>query len=189
MTEFPDGIRKFISDKISEGFDSIHDIVENAACYASEHFDRADLKPQIKRMAIELEAAHRAEQFEWEASTDCDRINEAFNSLNRQGIVARQNFSCCNNCGFTEIWDEVEKEETTQTVEGYVFYHFQCVEQVIESGQLLMAYGTVEDDVEALQRVADKIVEELRRVGLNASWGGTEGHPIKVEGIVWHRRR
>lgn len=189
MEEVLDDIRKFIAGQISEGFDSVHDIVENATSYALEIHDRDDLKPQIKRIAIELEAAHRKEQIEWGPSTDCDRLNEAFDSLNRQGIVARQNFSCCNNCGFTEIWDEVEKEEKTRTVEGYVFYHFQCVEHAIESGQLHMAYGSVEEDVEVLQRVAYKIIEELRRVGLNASWGGTDGHPIKVEGIVWRRRR
>jgi hypothetical protein len=52
-----------------------------------------------------------------------------------------------------------------------------------------MAYGSVEDDRETFQRVGNTIVAELRRVGLNASWGGTAGHPILVEGIVWRRRR
>jgi hypothetical protein len=52
-----------------------------------------------------------------------------------------------------------------------------------------MAYGCVEDDPEAFQRVGNKIVAELCRAGLNASWGGTTGHPIVVEGMVWHRRR
>jgi hypothetical protein len=36
--------------------------------------------------------------------------------------------------------------------------------------------------------VANKIVAELRKVGLNASWGGTDSHPIVVEGLVWRRR-
>lgn len=61
--------------------------------------------------------------------------------------------------------------------------------EAVESGQLLMAYGSVEDDAEAFQRVANRVVAELRRVGLNASWHGTEGHPIVVDGIVWRRRR
>jgi len=52
-----------------------------------------------------------------------------------------------------------------------------------------MAYGCIEEDPDAFQRVGNKIVSELRRVGLNASWGGTAGHPIVVEGIVWRRRR
>ncbi len=120
--------------------------------------------------------------------TDCDRLDEAFAALNRQGIVARQDFSCCNKCGFTEIWGEVE-EEKHRPVEGYVFYHLQGTELAIESGRLLMAYGCVEDDPVAFHQVANKIVAELRRVGLNASWRGTAGDPILVEGMTWRRRR
>jgi hypothetical protein len=189
MDEVLEDLRSFIAYRVREGFESVHDIVENATNYAQETYGRDDLQPDIKRITAELLAAHRAEQAGWEDSTDCDRLDRAFASLNRQGIVARQDFSCCNNCGFTEIWDEVEKEEERQPVEGYVFYHLQCTERAIKSGQLLMAYGCVADDPKALQRVAVKIVAELRRVGLNASWQGTTGHPIVVDGIVWRRRR
>ena len=103
--------------------------------------------------------------------------------------MARQDFSCCNNCGFTEIWDEVDKEEKQQTVKGYVFYDLQCTERAIKTGQLLMAYGCVEEDPEAFLGVANQIVAELRKADLNALWGGADGDPIVVEGLVWRRRR
>ena len=189
MAEALEELRGFIAYRVREGFESVHEIVENATDYALEKYARDDLQPQIKRLVAESLAAHRAEQAEWESSTDCDRLNEAFAALNEQGILARQDFSCCNNCGFTEIWDEVEAEEKRRPVEGYVFYHLQCTEQAIKTGQLLMAYGSVEDDPAQLRRVADKVVAELRRVGLTASWAGTTGHPIIVDGIVWQRRR
>jgi hypothetical protein len=189
MDEALKDLRSFIAYGVREGFESIHEIVENASTYAYEKHGRDDLQSDIKRITAELLAAHRAEQAGWEASTDCDHLDEAFAALNRQSIVARQDYSCCNNCGFTEIWDEVEEEEKRQPVEGYVFYHLQATETAIKSGQLLMAYGCVEDDTEAFHRVANKIVAELRRVGLNASWQGTAGHPIVVDGIVWRRRR
>lgn len=189
MAEALKELREFIAYRVREGFESVHEIVENATDYAYEKYERDDLEPEIKRLTAELLAAYHAEQAGWGPSTDCDRLDEAFAALNRQGIVARQDFSCCNTCGFTEIADEVEAEEKRQPVEGYVFYHLQCTERAIQTGQLLMAYGSVEDDPEALRRVANDVVAELRRVGLNASWGGTTGHPIVVEGIVWRRRR
>jgi hypothetical protein len=189
MAEALEELRGFIADRVREGFESVHEIVENATDYAVERYGRDDLQPQIKRLVAESLTAHRAEQAEWESSTDCDRLNEAFAALNKQGIVARQDFSCCNNCGFTEIWDEVEAEEKRGPVEGYVFYHLQCTEQAIRTGRLLMAYGSVEDDPDQLCRVADKVLTELRRVGLKASWAGTTGHPIIVDDIVWRRRR
>jgi hypothetical protein len=189
MDEVLADLRSFIAYRVQEGFESLHDIIENATCYAQEKHDHEDLEPDIKRMTAELLAAHRAEQAGWQGPTDCDRLDEAFAALNRQGIVARQDFSCCNNCGFIDIWDEVEKEEERHAVEGYVFYHLQATEQAIEHGELLLAYGCVEDSAEALRRVANKVVAELRRVGLNASWKGTARHPIVVEGIAWRRRR
>ncbi len=55
--------------------------------------------------------------------------------------------------------------------------------------RLLIAYGCVEEDHAVFVRVANTIVAELRRAGLDASWGGTGYHPIVVNGIVWRRRR
>lgn len=189
MTEDLEAIREFIARSVKEGFDSVHDIVESATHYAYEVHNRDAVRSVIKQMTAELVAAHRSEQTEWEASTDCDRLNSAFAELNRRGIVARQNFSCCVNCGFTEIWDEVDQDEKQHPVIGYVFYTVQSTEHVIMSGQLQMAYGSIEEDESVLRKVANSVVAELRRAGLNAAWGGTTEHPIVVEGIVWRRRR
>ena len=189
MDSIGDDLRSFIAYRIREGFESVHAIIEDANNYAYEKHQRDDLLPETKRMVAELLAAHHAEENTWEGPTDCDRLDDAFAALNRQGIVARQDFSCCNNCGFTEIWDEIEKEEQDHPVKGYAFYHLQCTERAIETGQLLIAYGSVDEGEGLLAGVANKVVAELRRVGLDASWGGTDDHPIVVNGIVWRRRR
>jgi hypothetical protein len=189
MADVLNDLRAFIAYRVREGFESAHEMVENAREWAYEKYERDDLMPEIKRLTAEALAAHQAEQARWGPTTDCDRLDAAFAALNAEGIVAKQDFSCCNNCGFAEIWDEVEEAEKRQSVEGYVFYHLQATERAIKTGQLLMAYGCIEDDPEAFQRVGIKIVAELRRFALNASWGGTAGHPIVVEDIVWRRRR
>jgi hypothetical protein len=189
MIQALDDVREFIAQSVREGFECAHEIIENAQNWAYEKYGRDDVLPEIKRLTAEALTVHQAEQAGWGPTTDCDRLDAAFEALNAHGIVARQDFSCCNNCGFTEIWDEVEKEEKDHPVEGYVFYHLQCTERAIKTGQLLMAYGCVEEDPKAFLGVASKIVAELRNSGLNASWGGTESHPIVVEGIVWRRRR
>jgi hypothetical protein len=188
MVSGVEDLRKFISSRVRDGFESPHEIVEGSQHWVREN-ECEDLLPEIKRLTAEALSAHQEEQAGWGPTTDCDRLNAAFAALNAQGIVARQDFSCCNNCGFAEIWDEVEEEEKQHIVEGYVFYHLQCTEQAVKTGQLLMAYGSVEEDSEALVRVANTIVSELRKAGLNASWGGTVVHPIVVEGLVWRRRR
>lgn len=189
MVQVLDDLAEFIMRRVREGFEPAHEIIENAQHWAYEKHSRDDLLIEIKRLTGESLAVHQAEQAGWGPTTDCDRLDSAFAALNADGIVARQDFSCCNNCGFTEIWDEVEEEEKQRPVEGYVFYHLQCTEQAIKTGQLLMAYGCVEENHDAFLAVANRIVAELRKAGLNASWGGTNGHPIVVEGIEWRRRR
>jgi hypothetical protein len=189
MDEALEDLRSFIAYRVRAGFDSAHEIVESATNYALESHGREDLQPVIKRITAELLTAHRAEQSGWGATTDCDRLDEAFAALNQQGIVARQDFSCCTHCGHTDIWDEIAQVEQNQAVEGYVFYHLQCTERAIESGQLLLAYGCLEDESAALARVATKVVAELRRVGLDATWQGNAGYPIVVDGMVWRRRQ
>jgi hypothetical protein len=182
-------VHSFITRLVGEASESAHEIVENATHYAFEVYGRDDLGPEIKRFTLEAVVAYHVTQATWPSPTDRDRLDEAFTALNVQGIVARQNFSCCNNCGFAEIWDEVEEAEKTQPIEGYVFYHLQSTERALQTGQLLMAYGCVEEDKESLERVVHKIISELQRVGLKASWAGSGGHPIIVEDLKWQRRR
>ena len=189
MDEVLEDLRSFVVYRVREGFDSQGQIVEDATNYARETYGRDDLQPDIAGITAELLDAHRADQAGWESPTDCDRLDEAFAALNRQGIVARQDFSCCTNCGHTDIWDEIEPEEEHHPVEGYAFYHLQCTERAITSGQLLLAYGAIEEGEEALARVANKVVAELRQVGLDARWEGDGRYPIVVEGLVWRRRR
>lgn len=189
MDEVLEDLQSFIAYRVREGLESAHEIVENATDYALETHGRDDLQPAIKRLTAEALATHRAEQSGWGSTTDCDRLDEAFAALNRRGIVARQDFSCCTKCGHTDIWDEIAQVEEHQQVEGYVFYHLQCTERAIASGQLLLAYGTVEESEEALARVANVAVSELRQAGLDAKWQGDGGCPIVVDGLVWRRRR
>lgn len=188
MATLPEDVKEFIANMMLEGFDSVHEMIACANEFASEFHDR-DFSNEINATVAELLAEQLGRQAEWKSPTDCERLDAAFAALNRQGIVARQNFSCCNNCGFTEIWDEVEEAEKSQIVTGYVFYHLQCTARAIKTGQLLMAYGSIDDNLNSLNRVVSTIVTELRNSGLPASWAGTLGHPIVIDGIAWQRRR
>ena len=143
MDEVLERLRSFIAYRVREGFESEQEIIENATCDAQEKWGRDDLQPAIESMTREQLSAHQTEQAGWESPTDCDRLDEAFLALNRSRIVARPDFSCCTNCGHRDIRDEIEKEEQEHSVEGYVFYHFQCTERAMDTGQLFLAYGSV----------------------------------------------
>lgn len=174
---------------MGEGFQFGHEIVENAHDWAYDKYERHDQLPEITRLTTEARATRRAKQATWGPMTDCGRLDVAFATPNAQGIVARLEFRCCNNCGFTEIWDEVEIEEKRHFVEECVFDHLQRTVRAIRTGQLLTPYGCVEEHLQVFVAVTHKVVDRLRKVGRNASWAGTGGYLTVIEGLMWCRRR
>ncbi len=182
-------VREFISHQVTEGFGTVHEIIEQATHYAFERHGLVNVETDIKQITAQALTEHRRSQADWAGKTDCDRLDRAFEVLNGKCIVARQNFACCLTCGHREIWDEIEEVEKSHPVDGYVFYHLQCTEDAMKSGTLYMAYGSIEEDEECLQRVGHMVVQELCKAGLNASWNGNFNSPIVVTDLVWSRRR
>ncbi|WP_127505739.1 DUF6891 domain-containing protein [Actinoplanes solisilvae] len=124
-------------------------------------------------------AAHLEKQAGWPERTDSDRLTAAFHSLDAAGIVAREDFSCCQNCGVTEIRDET----TDGASRGYVFYHGQDALSAAEGLDIWLAYGGRD-----AEQIAHEIVEALRAEGLTVQWDGTVGLRIHVT-LRWARRR
>lgn len=57
-----ENIRSFVDSQIREGFESVHEIVENATDYAVEILGCDDLSTEIKRIVAESLKAHLTEQ-------------------------------------------------------------------------------------------------------------------------------
>ena len=138
---------------------------------------------------VEALAEHKREQASWTAPTDCDRLDAAFAALEKSGIVARQNFSCCGSCGAGEIVDEMETvQEAGATVRGYVFYHEQDTDGAVERGGLYLNYGSAEEEEMPALRIGHEIVAALQQQGLTVVWDGTWEKRIHVD-LDWQRRR
>lgn len=63
------------------------------------------------------------------------KIDEFFECLNRRGIMARSDYSCCNTCGDHDINNEHKKEGSPHY--AFVFYHIQTSENVEENLSLM----------------------------------------------------
>src|SRR5262245_61330412 len=110
-------VRAYITRAVREGFRDEVGILEDASDYAETEHGKP-MRAEVKRLTKELLAAHRAEEATWKGPTDCDRLDAAFAALQRRGVVARQNFSCCSNCGHGEMWDEMGNMGPNARVEG-----------------------------------------------------------------------
>jgi hypothetical protein len=183
-------MREFIRRDVVAGFNPLSSISESAVeVFCSNDIGEEVLRPIAERLTRELVAAHWREQADWPDVTDCDRLDEACAELNRSGIVCRQNFTCCGNCGVAEIGSEMQAEcEAGLVVRGYAFYHMQDTESAAEGHGLYLNYGSVECGEVAALQVGQEIVEALRRHGLTTRWNGRFDTRIHVQ-LNWKRRR
>ena len=90
-----DDMRGHIRRKTASGFHSREDIEDSALEVFSDEQEPEVLRPIAVRLTREAIEAHLAAQEEWPAITDCDLLDRAFEEMERAGIVARQDFTCC----------------------------------------------------------------------------------------------
>ncbi|MFP4343773.1 MAG: DUF6891 domain-containing protein [Anaerolineales bacterium] len=180
--------RDFVRRRVREGFSTPKEIIDQGCDYFIDQADLDALEPYLQQAISEELRAHRDAQAGWPEITDCDLLDMAFGVLDHRGIVARQNFSCCQTCGHTEIGAEIERVRKQRPVEGYVFYHEQDTESAAETGALYLAYGAVEEGPATLVEVGQHIVSILQAEGLHVEWDQDPRKRLRVN-LDWKRRR
>jgi hypothetical protein len=182
-------VRDQIRRDVASGFYDEDAILTNAADAFGEDLSPGELRPLAQKLLRQALAEQRAAERHWPDETDCDRLDAAFAALEEGGVVARQNFACCGNCGATEIWDEIHAvEDAGAPVRGYAFYHMQDTERAVDGGGLYLNYGACDEGEAAALAVARDIVAELEAHGLETHWDGSWDTRIQVN-LDWKRRR
>lgn len=180
----------FIQQRVKEGFNSKDEIILSALDYWEDPPDFDALEAYVVRYTSEALAAHCTAQASWPEETDCDRLDFAFLVLEEEhGIVARQNFTCCQSDGHNEIRGEIRRVQAHHPVMGYVFYHAQDTENVARHGELFLAYGAVEEGQAAQIAVAQHIVDTLRDAAFTVEWHGSVQERVLITGLDWKKRR
>lgn len=184
-------LRSIINLEVKGGFAKRDEIIELAMDYLLDMFDYNPDVMEIEaiRATDELLAQHKAVQQTWLDETECDRLDEAFATLDRKGIVARHNFTCCQTCGHAEIAYEVDETSHHRPVRGYVFYHQQDTESAVMGYGLYLAYGAVSSTEIASIDIGWEIVDALRDAGLSVEWNGSIQKRINVDIMDWRWRR
>ncbi len=162
-------------DEIGESFRQMYEDVDNVP---SQEVVEAAVDAALNRFRDEMDS--------WPVETDCDRLTQAFEQLEEEGrIVAREDFSCCQSCGRSEIGDDVED---LSVFHGFVFYHNQDTDGAVEGGSLFLAFGTFKDEGDAAAiRIGRKICDVLAAHELETEWNGSNKTRIIVH-LDWKRR-
>ena len=183
-------IREQARARVAEGYQSRDDIIDWLVDVFGDDYPGMDMESLATRSTDAALVAQRREEATWKGATDCDRLDAAFARLEKGGILARQKYADCQNCGVSDISAEMEEaHKKGQRVVGYTFFHDQDVEGIVESGSLYLSYGAYADDDEASRKVGSRIVGALRSAGLDAQWSGSVEDRIQLVDLTWHKRR
>lgn len=181
-------VRDSIRCEVASGFYDEDSILTRAMDSFEEELDPAVLRREVQRLLREALVEQEAAQRGWPARTDCDRLDDAFAALEADGVIARQNFTCCGTCGVAEIGDEIDAVlEAGQPARGYTFYHMQDTERAAEGEGLYLNYGACEEGEAAALAIAQDIVTQLTAHGLSVEWDGSFARRIAVS-LDWKRR-
>lgn len=177
--------------EITDYFDIIDDVIEDA------EISEEDALLIIKS----LFETRKAQLLQWKAAgvLPPDRVTAAFAELQAQRILALSNFTCCGTCGAGEAYERMEAEKDLW--EGYIFFHTQDTEALIEDGETYLSYGVnwfsqSEDPaynslpeaeqeklyVQACQKMADEILEPtFQKHGITFTWDGDYSTRMHIE--------
>ncbi|MEV5748014.1 hypothetical protein AB0L00_09365 [Actinoallomurus sp. NPDC052308] len=180
-----DELRNTIREALAIGDLDFDAIIEDCVEYLHGVAEADTVRAAATEIATEEFAAYRSDQETWPDVLDADRLIRAFRELETAGIIARENFTCCQSCGTAEIGGEAPEGAEPR---GYVFCHHQDVQAAVGGHGVYLSYGAFGGDEAATTRIGEEIVAVLRRHGLTPDWNGDSGRRIAVP-LTWRRRR
>lgn len=129
---------------------------------------------------------------------DKEKVNEAFRTMRKMGLIARQNSECCGSCAAAQIAHDVADMPLPQRakVKGAAFFHRQSGERAWppdrsrawrshEPASLMVYFGQVDAvGVGAVglptEQVGLIVKTALEGAGLTVKWDGDEHKAIEV---------
>lgn len=181
-------VRSGLSSK-KEIFDTIQD-----SCRYTDNSELRAAEPKVRGYAARLLSQYEAQERTWTERTVNDRIDAAFEALDRTGIIALQNAGWTQTAGWEDAWEHhAQRKAQGAPARGAVFYHAQDTERGMEGHGLYLALGAFteegEDDSVATERIGQEIVEVLRAHGIACEWNGSSRQRIQLLPFPWRKRR
>jgi hypothetical protein len=176
-------LEKRVREVLVGGYASRAELAELAEEYLVTEGRRPVSREQAEALADRMWLERVAEQAAWQGETDPERLTHAFTALQKAGITARENFTCCRNCGQSEIGGEGGPD-----ARGFVYFHTQCTDSAAAGQGLMLLYGGFDGSSETAAVIGDEVVAALEAAGLSAEWDRDPGRAITVTPLDWRRR-
>jgi hypothetical protein len=151
---------------------------------------RDSVVEMIRGMVRERLAEHAAEERTFPATTDCDRVESAFARLEAVGVLAGEDVGYTQSDLRDDMWERVDQAAAAgRQPRGWVAFHRQDVERVVDSGVLYVSFAGVSDDDEGFRAIGTEVAAALAEAGLTVDWNGDPNRRVELVGVRWQRRR
>ncbi|NEC66620.1 hypothetical protein [Streptomyces sp. SID9727] len=188
VPELAEEVRKRLEPRVREllrgGYGTVRTLTETAEGYLVKDGVRPVSRAQAGKLVERLWLERVEEQRGWaDEVTDPDRLERAFARLDRGGITAREDFTCCRSCGMSEIGAAGRED-----ARGFVFFHGQGTESAAAGHGLALYYGGFDDSAETTAAVGREVVAALGEAGLTVMWDGSPDKAIELTDLDWRKR-
>ncbi|KJK49054.1 hypothetical protein UK23_15110 [Lentzea aerocolonigenes] len=178
-----DQLEERVREVLNGGYADRAELAELAEDYLVDGDRRPVTPEQARALVDQLWLERVAEQESWHGETDPERLTRAFEALNKAGITARENFTCCRSCGQAEIGGE-----SAPGARGFVYFHSQCTDGAASGHGLMLLYGGFDGTEETTTAIGDEVVAALEAAGLRTEWDRDPGRAINLTPLDWRRR-
>lgn len=178
-----DSIEEEIRIMVWSGFYSLSDVL-----IMIKDCDESDVDQEtLEEFARSEFQAKREAEATWPPVTDCERLDEVFDSLNSAYIIALQNAGYTMSDGHEDV-NEALVNHHQEKVKGYCFYHEQDLARAVDGFGLCVAFGDIAGTHSGKREIGQLVKAELERHGFVVKWDGNPDIKIDIPQIVWQRR-
>jgi hypothetical protein len=193
-----DEILDFVREVAVEGYEADEDLIREVGLWlAHDHPGEPGLAERVQRLGPPLlDELHELEA-EWPIPTDNDRLDRAFAALERDSILARQNWYGSNrSVAEEEMRHQLQAARLShRQVRGFAFFTGGDTRRAIAGEGLRISFGTALPRNAArakLERAGWEIAQDVHRAlwdqHLQPDWSRVVGEPITLP-FKWRRRR
>lgn len=189
-------ILDFLREVAVEGYgtdDEVVDWVTHGLVH--EHPGQPDLRARVEALAPLIFDELQAREAAWPIPTDNDRLDRAFASLDRDGILTRQNWYRSEAPADEEMAHEVRAARCSRPIRGFAYFHGGDVRRALAGEGLRITWDAVlppKTPEEKRERSAWDVAQDVHRAlwaqGLSPDWSRVVGDPITLP-FTWRRRR
>lgn len=120
----------------------------------------------------------------------CEALTTGLKSLEAKGVFGLESCALSQSHALDEalMAAATAEIEASKRMLGVAFYHYQSIEDAIDTRVLRLNFASIDGDEKGASEVAPLIIDALTDVGLEPVWNGDPAKAIRIENFDWDRQ-